>query len=173
MAGFFCALVFQCPAGHAGRFAILNPCFDSFGVSTLPSFIPGQRWISETEPELGLGIVLSVEANRVTLLFVAASLLAEAIEGWGEIHIETGVEDRFVVVHVRDTGHGIEPQHLDQLFTPFFTTKPVGAGTGLGLSISQGLVESHGGHIQVESTPGQGSRFSIHLPVAGIGRPNP
>lgn len=73
MAGFFCALVFQCPAGHAGRFAILNPCFDSFGVSTLPSFIPGQRWISETEPELGLGIVLSVEANRVTLLFVAAS----------------------------------------------------------------------------------------------------
>ena len=118
----------------------------------------------------------SIRGNTAQITQVLVNIFvnaAQAIEGWGEIHIETGVEGRFVVVHVRDTGCGIEPQHLDQLFTPFFTTKPVGFGTGLGLSISHGLVESHGGHIQVESEPGRGSRFSIHLPIAGVGRANP
>ena len=118
----------------------------------------------------------SIRGNTAQITQVLVNLLvnaAQAIEGKGRIHVETEVEGRFVIVRVRDTGCGIEPRHLDQLFTPFFTTKPVGSGTGLGLSISQGLVESHGGHIQVESEPGQGSRFSIHLPVAGIGRPNP
>lgn len=118
----------------------------------------------------------SIRGNTAQITQVLVNLLvnaAQAIEGRGQIHVETEVEGRFVIVRVRDTGCGIEPRHLDQLFTPFFTTKPVGSGTGLGLSISQGLVESHGGHIQVESEPGRGSRFSIHLPIAGVGRANP
>lgn len=122
------------------------------------------------------GEVPLIRGNTAQITQVLVNLLvnaAQAIEDWGQIHVETGAEGRFVVVRVRDTGCGIEPQHLDQLFTPFFTTKPVGSGTGLGLSISQGLVESHGGHIQVESEPGRGSRFSIHLPIAGVGRANP
>ena len=117
-----------------------------------------------------------IRGNAAQITQVLVNLLvnaAQAIEDWGQIHVETEVEGRFVVVHVRDSGRGIEPQHLDQLFTPFFTTKPVGSGTGLGLSISHGLVESHGGHIQVESEPGRGSRFSIHLPITGVGRVNP
>lgn len=115
----------------------------------------------------------SIRGNAAQITQVLVNLLvnaAQAIEDWGEIHIETVVEGRFVVVRVRDTGCGIELRHLDQLFTPFFTTKPVGSGTGLGLSISQGLVESHGGHIQVESERGRGSRFSISLPIAGVVR---
>jgi two-component system NtrC family sensor kinase len=69
-----------------------------------------------------------------------------------------------VVIEVADTGCGIAPQDLARLFDPFFTTKPVGEGTGLGLSITHGIITGHGGRIEVESTPGEGSRFRIYLP---------
>ncbi|MDX2012107.1 MAG: ATP-binding protein [Myxococcaceae bacterium] len=71
-----------------------------------------------------------------------------------------------VVVAVRDTGQGIEPDVLPHIFDPFFTTKPVGQGTGLGLSICHSIVTSLGGTIGVESTPGRGSTFKVTLPVA-------
>jgi signal transduction histidine kinase len=71
-----------------------------------------------------------------------------------------------VVVTVADTGAGISPEDLDRIFDPFFTTKDVGEGTGLGLSISYGIIKEHGGEIVVESTPGQGSVFTISLPVS-------
>jgi PAS domain S-box-containing protein len=71
-----------------------------------------------------------------------------------------------VVVSVRDTGQGIEPDVLPHIFDPFFTTKPVGQGTGLGLSICHSIVSSLGGSIGVESTPGRGSTFKVTLPVA-------
>jgi signal transduction histidine kinase len=70
-----------------------------------------------------------------------------------------------VFLSISDTGHGIDPIHLDKIFDPFFTTKEVGQGTGLGLSISYGIVERHGGTIQVESTLNQGSTFVVTLPV--------
>jgi signal transduction histidine kinase len=74
-----------------------------------------------------------------------------------------------VRIEVADTGHGIEPAHLDQIWNPFFTTKPVGKGTGLGLSITQRIVARHGGTISVESRPGEGARFTVDLPVHGPG----
>jgi two-component system, NtrC family, sensor kinase len=64
---------------------------------------------------------------------------------------------------VADTGCGIPPEILPRIFDPFFSTKP--AGTGLGLSISHGIVREHGGTIDVDSAPGQGTRFTITLPV--------
>jgi CheY-like chemotaxis protein len=67
---------------------------------------------------------------------------------------------------VRDSGHGIPPDVLPRIFDPFFTTKPVGEGTGLGLSVVHGIVQNHGGEIQVESAPGVGSTFAIWLPVS-------
>jgi len=83
----------------------------------------------------------------------------------GEVRITTRCEDRTVVVSVSDTGPGISPEQLKKIFDPFFTTKPVGEGTGLGLSISHGIVERHGGKIEVESAPGKGTTFTVFLPV--------
>ncbi|MCI0684853.1 MAG: ATP-binding protein [Gemmataceae bacterium] len=69
-----------------------------------------------------------------------------------------------VCVAIQDTGIGILPEHLPRVFEPFFTTKPVGQGMGLGLSISYGIVLEHGGVIEVDSVPGQGSTFRVRLP---------
>lgn len=72
-----------------------------------------------------------------------------------------------VALEVRDTGRGIPPEILPQIFEPFFTTKPVGKGTGLGLAMAFGILRAHGGRIDVESTPGHGTLFTLHLPAQG------
>ena len=71
----------------------------------------------------------------------------------------------WVVVSVRDTGEGIQSENLSRIFDPFFTTKEVGKGTGLGLAISYGIIQEHGGRIEVESRWGQGAAFKIYLPT--------
>ena len=86
----------------------------------------------------------------------------------GELTIEAGPdEDGRVRVSVKDNGVGISPENLKKVFTPFFTTKPVGKGTGLGLSVCYGIVDSMGGVMEVESEKGVGTRFVIRLPAAG------
>ena len=94
---------------------------------------------------------------------------AHAIDKRGVITVRTGVEDDWVWVEVSDTGCGIPKENLSKLFNPFFTTKPVGKGTGLGLSLSYGIVNRHGGRIEVESEVGKGSTFRVWLPVSRDG----
>ena len=72
-----------------------------------------------------------------------------------------------ICVRVRDDGPGIAPEHLAHVFEPFFTTKDVGQGTGLGLSVAYGIVHEHGGWMDVQSTPGEGTEFAVYLPVKG------
>ena len=73
--------------------------------------------------------------------------------------------DGYIRTDIIDDGPGIPRENLEQIFDPFFTTKEAGKGTGLGLSIVYGIVKRHGGHIEVESTPGQGTTFSVYLPI--------
>jgi two-component system NtrC family sensor kinase len=107
---------------------------------------------------------LASQLNQVFLnLLVNAG---HAIRDKGVITIRTGAENDWVWVAISDTGSGIEPEHLNRIFEPFFTTKPVGSGTGLGLSLSYGIVSKHGGRIEVASTVGAGTTFTVRLPVA-------
>ncbi|MGE0080352.1 MAG: bacteriohemerythrin [Thiohalomonadaceae bacterium] len=90
---------------------------------------------------------------------------AQAIERKGVITLRTRRRGDMAVIEISDTGAGIAQEHLGRIFEPFFTTKPVGKGTGLGLSIAYGIMEKHGGHIEVESAPGHGATFRLWLPL--------
>jgi two-component system, NtrC family, sensor kinase len=106
------------------------------------------------------------QLNQVFMnLLVNAS---HAIEDHGRITIRTGQDEENVWVEVEDSGKGIQPEHLGRIFEPFFTTKPVGKGTGLGLSLSYGIVQKHGGRIEVKSEPGKGSVFKMVLPQRSV-----
>lgn len=117
-----------------------------------------------------LGEIPSITCSPSQLNQVFLNLInnaAQAIEsGAGEITISTRTEDaEHVAVEIADNGKGIPPEIMSKIFDPFFTTKAVGKGTGLGLSISYKIVEQHGGRISVDSTVGQGTRFTIVLPL--------
>ncbi len=90
---------------------------------------------------------------------------AQAIRHGGVVSITTENRGGSVAVRISDTGAGIAPEHLPRIFDPFFTTKPVGEGTGLGLSVTYSIVERHGGTIEVESRPGEGTSFTVTVPV--------
>ncbi|MBY0375223.1 MAG: histidine kinase, partial [Bryobacteraceae bacterium] len=83
----------------------------------------------------------------------------------GVLTIRTWADGDLAHVEVADTGTGIAPDHLDRIFDPFFTTKGAKRGTGLGLSVTYGIVQEHGGAIDVSSTPGAGTRFRLDFPL--------
>jgi len=90
---------------------------------------------------------------------------AQAIEGHGSIRIKTHVSNGFAEISIKDSGIGMSEEIKNKIFDPFFTTKDVGIGTGLGLSISYGIIEKHHGTITVDSTPGEGTQFTIRIPL--------
>ncbi|WLI91362.1 ATP-binding protein [Massilia sp. R2A-15] len=91
---------------------------------------------------------------------------AHAISGErGKITIRTGCDPTHVWIEIADTGSGIPLEIQSRIFDPFFTTKPIGSGTGLGLSLSYGIIQKHGGQIEVRSAPGCGTTFRITLPI--------
>lgn len=83
----------------------------------------------------------------------------------GQIVIQASQENGNLKISFSDNGNGISLENQQRIFEPFFTTKDVGEGTGLGLFTSYGIIEKHGGRIEVDSTPEQGSTFSIYLPI--------
>ncbi|CAJ0734676.1 PAS domain-containing sensor histidine kinase [Ralstonia mannitolilytica] len=121
------------------------------------------------------------QINQVVLNLVvnAAQAYAKKAESGGErgvIAVRTGCDapdpgeadaKASVWLEVADAGCGIPPENLKRIFDPFFTTKPVGKGTGLGLSVTYGIVQAHGGRIDVSSTVGKGTTFRVTLPVGG------
>lgn len=114
------------------------------------------------------GDVPPVECNSSQISQVILNLLvnaAQSIKEHGTITLRTGIEEDWAWMQVSDTGGGIEPDLLPRIFDPFFTTKSVGEGTGLGLSVSYGIIQKHSGRIEVTSTVGVGTAFTIHLPL--------
>jgi two-component system NtrC family sensor kinase len=106
------------------------------------------------------------DQNQLQQVLLNLSLNAcEAMPGGGTLTISTSAENDKVFVRLADTGCGISEEHLDDIFEPFFTTKPVGKGTGLGLSVSYGIVQQHGGTLEVESQEGKGTTLTIVLPA--------
>ena len=83
----------------------------------------------------------------------------------GTLTVSARRQSRQIVIAVSDTGHGIPEANLERIFDPFFTSKAVGKGTGLGLSVCYGIVEKIGGRIEVQSTIGTGTTFSVFIPV--------
>jgi signal transduction histidine kinase len=95
-------------------------------------------------------------------LFVNA---AYAMDGKGELTISQTEKRGRVLLHIKDTGCGMDASTVSQLFTPFFTTKPVGVGTGLGLSVSYAILEAHGAEVTVDSEVGVGTIFHVSFPI--------
>jgi signal transduction histidine kinase len=93
----------------------------------------------------------------------------DAVGKGGHVWVRSRAEDRAVCIEVSDDGPGIPKEQLSRIFTPFFTTKEVGKGMGLGLTITRQVIKQHGGTLDVHSTPGEGTTFTIRLPLASMG----
>ncbi len=106
----------------------------------------------EHDPALIQQVILNLVLNGI-----------QAISGAGQVRVGLNAEQEFVVVQVSDTGRGIPAEALPKIFKPFFTTRR--EGTGLGLSLANSIVQSHGGRIEVSSTPGKGTQFKIWLAI--------
>jgi signal transduction histidine kinase len=127
------------------------------------------RWRDRILIHRDLGELPLVECDPGQMNQVFMNLLAnacDAIVDEGNVWITTRWDGQAVSVAIRDDGCGIPADTIGRVFDPFYTTKDVGEGTGLGLSISHGIVEAHGGRLDVHSTPGEGTTFSVVLPVA-------
>ena len=122
--------------------------------------------IKEVEPGARItGFPGQIDQVLVNLLTNAAQALGP---GGGTIRVGARERAEGVEMYVADDGPGIPPDLLPRIFDPFFTTKDVGEGSGLGLSIVHGIVDRHGGRIDVDSAPGQGTTFRILFPAPGI-----
>jgi signal transduction histidine kinase len=114
-------------------------------------------------------------ADPVQLQQVVMNLAANAVDAIGakdgRVTVRLDRVTRKRVPHARlvveDDGEGMRAEVLERIFEPFFTTKEAGKGTGMGLAVVHGIVAAHGGHIEAESRPGAGARFTMWLPLTG------
>jgi signal transduction histidine kinase len=118
--------------------------------------------ILQKNPELSEIEHDSDQIHQVLLNLLLNSI--QAIDGAGKVTVDLEARGGSAAIVVSDTGRGIAQEHLPNIFRPFFTTK--GNGTGLGLSLARRIVEEHLGRIEVTSTPGKGSRFTVLLPLS-------
>jgi two-component system NtrC family sensor kinase len=139
------------------------------GISTTVRLMQTLAGAHRVTLETSLAPIPRLTCFPAKLNLVFQSLISNAIDACpngGSVVVETRTVEAGIEIRVSDNGHGIAPAIRDRIFDPFFTTKPVGKGTGLGLSISYGIIKDHGGSIDFESRPGQGTQFTITIPVA-------
>jgi two-component system NtrC family sensor kinase len=143
-------------------------------VRTTLSLAAHKLKLNSVEVELGLDEALpqvpcdSSQIQQVVLNLVLNAAEATQAKGQGRLWIatRTAAGAKAVELSVRDSGEGIPKENLAKIFDPFFTTKPEGKGVGLGLAVLYGIVEAHGGEVDVASTVGEGSTFTVTLPLA-------
>jgi PAS domain S-box-containing protein len=121
------------------------------------------------EPDLPEIVGSEDQLQQVFMNLFSNAAEAMEVKGGGTLRIEAASEpgDSAVQIRVADTGVGIPAANMPRLFEPFFTTKKKGRGVGLGLSVVYGIIQEHGGTIQAQSAPGEGTSFSIRLPIGG------
>jgi two-component system NtrC family sensor kinase len=129
---------------------------------------PGRTALEREYTDLPLVDCYAGQLNQVWMNLLVNA--AQAAGPQGRVCVATRLDGEQAAITVSDTGCGIAPEHLDKIFDPFFTTKPVGEGTGLGLSISYGIVKRHGGSITVKSLQGEGTTFTVTIPVDAKGK---
>lgn len=121
----------------------------------------------KADVEVKCGDIPTIQCRKTQITQVILNLLingSHAIDGNGKILVETTREENGIFVRVCDTGKGISPEHLEDVFEPFFTTRKQQGGTGLGLSVCREIVNEHKGNITLESTLGKGTCFAVYLP---------
>ncbi len=152
------------------RLTALGPLIEST-MSLLRNPLMSNRVESRVDIEPDLPAI-SVDANQIQQVLVnLVSNAAHAIASTGQAGTVTIRARRFLdelAVDVVDDGPGMTQEIAAQVFDPFFTTKSEHEGTGLGISISQGIVREHGGRITLETAPGRGATFTIHLPIQEV-----
>ncbi|MBI5910814.1 MAG: HAMP domain-containing histidine kinase [Betaproteobacteria bacterium] len=129
------------------------------------SVIPGRVRVVEAYADVPPIHCNGSQLNQVFLNLITNA--AQSIEGAGTVTIRSSVEHGRVRVDVTDTGSGIAPDVLPQIFDNYFTTKNECEGTGLGLAIARDIVRNHGGNIEVDTGVGQGTTFTVWLPITG------
>ena len=117
-------------------------------------------------------ILPPIRGRRQDLQQAFLNLILNSIQAIEDMSVENVISvrsgagpDGYIRVDFSDTGTGIQPEDLDHIFDPFYTTKPVGQGTGLGLSLVYGIIRTHKGYIEAKSEINKGTTFSIYLPV--------
>jgi signal transduction histidine kinase len=152
---------------HGGRPAPLQPTTLTSIATSVLSLVGSDELRSATETDLQATRTISTRPGQIEQ--VVLNLMLNAYQAGGEtttITLRSADEGEGVVLAVQDTGPGISPDQLEEVFNPFYTTKAPGKGTGLGLSVSRQIVRQHGGSLTVESVPGRGTTFYVRLPAA-------
>ena len=140
-------------------------------IKLISSQVPPGIEIIDQVPE---DLMLHIDPQRMQEVFL--NLFMNAIQAItappGQIRVGATVDEAHenALITIEDTGQGIAKEVLDKIFDPFFTLKDEGLGTGLGLSIVYGIVEKHRGSVAVESTVGEGTRFTIRIPLQPAGQ---
>jgi signal transduction histidine kinase len=150
-----------------------EPVFDKIDIngviSDVVKLLRRQREVGKLNIELNLNIepvIIYGDSNQLKQVVINMLMNAiNAIDDFGKIRISTNISEGSALMVFEDTGCGIEPEDLDKVFEPFFSTKPPGKGTGLGLSICYSIIEEHNGDISISSNGvGVGTTFTISLP---------
>ena len=151
----------QVDSGPVDVNAVVNDVLSLLEHQLRNGSIQVRKELAPTSP-IVLGIEYKLQQVFLNLFLNARDAMPKG--GWLSIVTRGGREH--ATIEVADTGAGISADHLSRIYDPFFTTKDIGKGTGLGLSITYGIVQEHGGSITCESSVGQGTRFSLVLPLA-------